>query len=100
MVQEIPQVDYIESESRTGVSIVVVALKESVTELRPIFDNLRRKVEGIQYQLPEGVVPDINDELGDIFGIIIGLTGEGFSYADIAACRPNRILSGKSRLNF
>ena len=83
VVQEIPEVNYIESESRTGVSIVVVALKESVTELRPVFDNLRRKVEGIQYQLPEGVVPEINDELGDIFGIIIGLTGEGFSYAEL-----------------
>ena len=83
VVQEIPEVNYIESESRTGVSIVVVALKESVTELRPIFDNLRRKVEGIQYQLPEGVVPDINDDLGEIFGIIIGLTGEGFSYAEL-----------------
>ena len=83
VVQEIPEVDYIESESRTGVSIVVVALKENVTELRPIFDNLRRKVEGIQYQLPEGVVPDINDELGEIFGIIVGLTGEGFSYAEL-----------------
>ncbi|KPL17175.1 MAG: hypothetical protein AMS26_01860 [Bacteroides sp. SM23_62] len=83
VVQEIPEVDFIESESRTGVSIVVVALKESVTELRPIFDNLRRKVEGIQYQLPTGVVPDINDELGDVFGIIVGLTGEGFSYAEL-----------------
>ncbi len=83
VVQEIPEVDFIESESRTGVSIVIVALKESVTELRPIFDNLRRKVEGIQDQLPTGVVPDINDELGDVFGIIVGLTGEGFSYAEL-----------------
>jgi multidrug efflux pump subunit AcrB len=83
VVQEIPEVDYIESESRTGVSIVVVALKENVTELRPIFDNLRRKVEGIQDQLPTGVVPDINDELGDVFGIILGLTGEGFSYSEL-----------------
>jgi multidrug efflux pump subunit AcrB len=83
VVQEIPEVDYIESESRTGVSIVIVALKENVTNLRPIFDNLRRKVEGIQYQLPTGVVPDINDELGDVFGIIVGLTGEGFSYSEL-----------------
>lgn len=83
VVQEIPEVNYIESESRTGVSIVVVALKENVTELRPIFDNLRRKVEGIQYQLPAGVIPDINDELGETFGIIVGLTGEGFSYAEL-----------------
>jgi len=83
VVQEIPEVDYIDSESRTGVSVVIVVLKENVTELRPIFDNLRRKVESIQHQLPEGVVPDINDELGETFGIIVGLTGEGFSYAEL-----------------
>ncbi len=83
VVQEIPEVDNIESESRTGVSIVIVALKENVTNLRPIFDNLRRKVESIQSQLPTGVVPDINDELGDVFGIIVGLTGEGFSYSEL-----------------
>jgi len=47
VIQEIPEVDFIESESRTGISIVTVALKENVTELRPIFDNLRRKVEAV-----------------------------------------------------
>jgi multidrug efflux pump subunit AcrB len=83
VIQEIPEVDYIESESRTGISIVVIAIKESETELRPIFDNIRRKVEGIRDQMPAGVSPVVNDELGDVFGIIVGLTGEGFSYAEL-----------------
>jgi multidrug efflux pump subunit AcrB len=83
VLQEIPEVDYIESESRTGISIITVALKENVTELRPIFDNIRRKVEGVTAQLPAGVIPEVDDELGDVFGIIIGLTGEGYSYDEL-----------------
>ncbi len=83
VVQEVPEVDFVESESRTSVSIVTVALKESVFELRPVFDNIRRKVQKVQLQLPDGVVPEINDELGDVFGILVGLTGEGFTYAEL-----------------
>jgi len=83
VIQEIPEVDFIESESRTGISIISVALKENVTELRPIFDNLRRKVETVKAQLPAGIIPEVNDDLGDVFGIIIGLTGEGYSYDEL-----------------
>jgi len=39
VVQEIPEVDYITSESRTGISIVTVRIKESEFDLRPIFDQ-------------------------------------------------------------
>lgn len=83
VIQEIPEVDFIESESRTGISIISVALKENVTDLRPIFDNLRRKVEAVTAELPAGVIPEVDDELGDVFGIIVGLTGEGYSYDEL-----------------
>lgn len=83
VVQEIPEVDYISSESRTGISIVTVNIKESEFDLQPIFDRVRRKVEDIQNELPDGVVPVIKDELGDVFGILIGLTAEGYSYKEL-----------------
>lgn len=84
VVQEIPEVKFIESESRTGISILIVMFKDNVTELRPIYDNLRRKVEKVKSELPNGVYgPDVNDELEDVFGILIGLTGEGYSYAEL-----------------
>jgi len=44
-IQEIPEIDYIESESRMGVSIVTVFIKETEFNLQPIFDRVRRKVE-------------------------------------------------------
>ncbi len=81
VVQEIPEVDYIQSESRTGISIIKVALKENVgeSELRPIWDRLRRKIDNVN--VPSGVVkgPDLKDEdLGITYGIALGLKNDGY----------------------
>ncbi|MCP4286405.1 MAG: efflux RND transporter permease subunit, partial [Gammaproteobacteria bacterium] len=83
VIQEIPEVDYITSESRTGVSVVSVSLKNNVMVLQPVFDRIRRKVEDMQGELPEGVVPVVDDEVGDVFGLIIGITADGYSYAEL-----------------
>ena len=83
VVQEVPQVDYVSSESRTGISIVNISIKESEFDLQPIFDRIRRKVEDIENQLPDGTHVKIKDELGDVFGIIVGLTADGYSYAEM-----------------
>ena len=82
--QEMPEVDTITSESRTGVSIINVDFKESYKDMRPIFDDLRRKVEDVEDELPEGTrTPVVNDEFGDVFGSVYALTGDGFSYAEL-----------------
>lgn len=84
VIQEMPELDFVKSESRTGVSIVIVNIKESYTNMRPIWDSLRRKVDGVIPDLPEGVVgPYVNDEFGDVFGMVLTITGEGFSYAEL-----------------
>ena len=84
VIQEIPEVDFIKSESRTGVSIISVNIKESYTDMRPIWDNLRRKIDEVKSDLPEGVIgPIVKDDLGDVFGIVLTLTGEGYSYAEL-----------------
>ncbi len=82
--QEMPEVDNITSESRTGISIIYVNFKESYRIMRPIFDDLRRKVETVVDDLPQGAtVPVVNDEFGDVFGSVYTLTGDGFSYAEL-----------------
>ena len=84
VVQEIPELDFVNSESRTGVSIVTVNIKESYKDMRPIWDNLRRKIDKVESELPSGVIgPDVNDEFGDVFGIVLSLTGEGYSYSEL-----------------
>ena len=83
VVQEIPELDFVTSESRTGVSIVMVNIKDSYKDMRPIWDNLRRKIDDAE-GLPDGIIgPVVNDEFGDVFGIVMTLTGEGYSYAEL-----------------
>ena len=82
--QEMPEVDNITSTSRTGISIVNVNFKESYKEMRPIFDDLRRKIDDVAQDLPTGVSgPFVNDEFGDVFGSVYALTGDGFSSAEL-----------------
>ncbi|MEO0581043.1 MAG: efflux RND transporter permease subunit [Bacteroidota bacterium] len=87
VVQELPELDVVTSESRTGVSIVKVQLKQDVKkeDLQPIWDRLRRKLEGIRGDLPENILdPDVKDEgLGVVYGIMIGLEGDGFTYDEL-----------------
>jgi multidrug efflux pump len=86
VIQELPELDFVSSESRTGISIISANIKESYTNMRPIWDNLRRKVDTVQASLPdEAQTSIVNDEYGDVYGIVIGLTGEGFSYSEMKA---------------
>ncbi len=83
-IEEIPQLDFVNSTSRTGVSEIFVNIQESERQLRPIWDDLRRKVERASRELPDGVIgPLVNDEFGDVFGTIATLTGEGYSYMEL-----------------
>ncbi len=79
-IMEMPELDNVTSESRNGISIVNANFLETYTEMRPIFDSLRRKVEDVSRQLPEGAqTPLVNDEFGDTFGHVYTLTGDGFT---------------------
>ena len=86
VAQEIPQVKYISSTSRTGLSVVSIAVRDDVpkSELQPIWDRLRRKIEGIQNQLPNGIIGPIvkDDDLGNVYGIFVGFTFDGFTYKE------------------
>ena len=85
-IQEIPEVEFIESTSKTGGSIVLVKARDEYDDMRSIWDNLRRKVGRVVPDLPDGIIgPSINDEFGDVFGIVVTLTGEGYSYAELKA---------------
>lgn len=83
-IQEMPEIDSINSKSRTGISVIYANFKESYKVMRPIFDDLRRKVDTVVADLPQGSEPpDVNDEFGDVFGSVYTLKGDGFSYAEL-----------------
>ena len=66
------------------VSIILVNVREEFMEMRPIWDDLRRKVDRARSDLPADVIgPTVNDEFGDVFGVIVTVTGEGYSYAEL-----------------
>ena len=82
-IQEMPELDNVTSESQPGFSFVTANFKERYTDMRPIFDKLRRKIGDID-DLPDGIPsPIVNDEYGDVFGSVYALTGDGFSYAEL-----------------
>jgi multidrug efflux pump subunit AcrB len=83
-VQEIPELDWVNSTSRTGVSVIYVNIREEFKEMRPIWDDLRRKVDAVAPSLPEGIDgPIVNDEFGDVYPIMFSMTGDGFSYMEL-----------------
>ena len=84
-VQSMPELDFVSSTSRTGVSVVAVNIREEFKDVRPIWDSLRRKVQSIEKDLPSGIVgPEINDELGDIYPMLFSMTADGFSDREMA----------------
>ena len=89
VAQELPELKTVTSESRTGLSIVSVTLKQEVPpdKLQAVWDRLRRKIETIRSNLPEGIQgPEVKDDgIGMVYGIVIGLTGDGFTFAELKA---------------
>lgn len=85
VAQELPELKKVSSTSRTGLSVVTVELKMEVTpnKLQAVWDRLRRKLNDMQ-DLPNNVHPALKDEgIGEVFGIAVGLTSDGFAYHDM-----------------
>lgn len=87
VIQEIPELKTVTSESRTGMSIIKVELQTDVhkDDLQAVWDKVRRKIDGIRNDLPDNIFgPNVNDDgLGVTYGIQLGLQSDGFSYAEM-----------------
>jgi len=85
-VKELGQIKHVESTSSPGRSIVTVTIKAQYDKrtLPQVWDELRRKVNDAQRRLPPGAGPSlVLDDFGDVFGIFLALSGDGFSYAEL-----------------
>jgi multidrug efflux pump subunit AcrB len=85
-LQELAAVDYIESYSSPGLSEIKVEIKPEywADRLPQVFDELRRKIRDIETELPPGAGrPSVNDDFGDVFGLVLALTGDGYSYQEM-----------------
>lgn len=81
-VKEIPELKKVTSTSKNGFSMVTVEISEKYKDMRPIWDKLRRKIQDVN--LPANAYgPFVNDEFGDVYGTLIGVTGENYSYKEL-----------------
>lgn len=86
-IQQLPYLDNITSTSANGMSQIMVEMKSTYRKqhLAQIWDEMRRKINDMQLQLPPGVQPpQIIDDFGDVFGMFLAITGEGYSYEEVA----------------
>lgn len=84
--QELGQLKRVESYSERGLSKVKVVIKDQFDRaaLPQVWDELRRKINDYQRELPPGAGPSIvNDDFGDVYGVYFALTGKGFTYAEL-----------------
>lgn len=85
-IHQLPQVKHIYSMSRDGLSYIKVDIKDRywANDLPQVWDELRRKINDAASSLPPGVTaPRVVDDFGFVFGFLLGITGEGFSYAEL-----------------
>jgi multidrug efflux pump subunit AcrB len=86
-IQRMEQVKRIKmSVSRPGLSDIVIDFKDEyrADDLPNIFDELRRKVADITPSLPPGSAPPrVIDDFGDVYGVYVVLTGDGYTWRDL-----------------
>jgi multidrug efflux pump len=85
-LKETPNLDFLRSFTRAGVTTIFVNLKGSTPakDVPDIWYHVRKNVGDMRRTLPPGVVgPGFNDEFGDTFGIIYGFTADGFTHREL-----------------
>ncbi len=86
-LQRMPQLKRIKmSVSRPGLSDILVEFKDEYqsADLPNIFDELRRKIADVSPSLPPGAMaPIVLDDFGDVYGIYLVLTGDGYTWRDL-----------------
>ncbi len=85
-IQEMPQLDNLYSLSRAGLSIIKVDMKQkySADRLPQVWDEMRKKIRDVLATLPPGVQkPNIIDDFSFVFGFVLAVTGDGYSYAEL-----------------
>lgn len=85
-IQQLTYVDEVNSISSRGLSQVTVTMKNNYgpDDLPQIWDELRRKVNDLKVELPPGVNdPQVIDDFGDVYGILLAVTGDGYSYKEL-----------------
>ena len=86
-LQQLDQLKRVDSESSRGRSVVSAVIQDRFHKDRipQVWDELRRKIADVQPQLPPSVRGRsmVIDDFGDVYGIFLAITGDGFSFAEL-----------------
>ena len=85
-IQNLPYVDKLVSTSKAGYSKVQLTVKDTYRgkELNQIWDEVRKKMRDLAPTLPQGTSsPHVVDDFGDVYGVLLAVTGEGYRYNDL-----------------
>ncbi len=85
-LQEMPELDFVQSYAKPGETALFVNLKETVRgrDVATAWYQVRKRIGDLGPQLPVGVQgPFFNDDFGDTFGSIYAFSGDGFSRAEL-----------------
>jgi multidrug efflux pump subunit AcrB len=85
-IQELPQLDRIESFSRPGLSVIKVWIKQEywAERLSQVWDEMRKKIRDIEFTMPPGAgTPMVTDDFNFVYGFVLAVTGDGLSYAEL-----------------
>jgi len=85
-VQQLGQLDRVESKSDRGLSTLTVTVKDNydAETLPQVWDELRRKIGDAAGGLPAGAgQPIVIDDYGDVYGVFVAVTADGYTYAEL-----------------
>ncbi|MGB1884437.1 MAG: efflux RND transporter permease subunit [Gammaproteobacteria bacterium] len=107
-LQQLKPLDHVRSKSVAGMSTIWIDIKPTVSssDLPQIWDEMRRKVRDSQTMLPPGAGPSlVNDDFGDVYGHVVALVSDGFSYAELEAYAKQikkelTLIEGVSKVDF
>jgi multidrug efflux pump subunit AcrB len=83
-VKRIPEIDDIESNSSTGLSIVTVEVDPRFDDMTPIWAKLRNEMDDLRPRLPQGAQgPFVNDDYGRVAVVTLVLYGADYTMAEL-----------------
>lgn len=86
-IQELSYVDHVTSVSQPGLSQIMIEMHSTLRkhQMPQVWDELRRKVNDARKTLPPGSgEPMVKDDFADVYGMTFSISGDGYSYQDIA----------------
>lgn len=83
-IQTLPYVKKIITKNISGQSFIIVSMKDKYKskDLQQIWDELRKKISST-YLPPRVETPYINDDFGDVYGIMLSIYGDEYSYEEL-----------------